>query len=98
MIRPVFGDSYGITSLHEDSSELAGFNVYPNPVNDRIQLQLMSGIKPERLLVRDVAGRILYSGIFTDAIDCSHWTSGQYLISIYYVDGRSANSRFIIAR
>ena len=64
--------------------------IYPNPVNDRVQLALSSDKKQElKVLVYDLAGvlvdrrnLVLNKGNNVFSIDTERWKSGPYVIQL----------------
>jgi hypothetical protein len=98
MIRPVFGESYGITSLPEEFAGVSQVGVYPNPATNRLYFQFDESNPPYSLLIYDLTGRIVYNGNFNSSLECHDWSSGHYFVSFLFNNGRTANSRFIIAR
>ncbi len=57
-------------------------NLFPNPVNDRIQLTY-KGQTPRRIEIMDMSGRIIFHSIWTNAIDTKDFASGTYMIRVY---------------
>ena len=106
-ITEVDAEGY-ITGYSEDSDEAcattkpdaveevtASFNLYPNPVNDKLYIE--TDIEIEDVVVYDVYGR--QQAVDSDkqyplAIDVSDLTSGAYLIKIVTDDGGSIK-RFV---
>lgn len=57
-------------------------NLFPNPVNDRIQLTY-NGQTPTRIEIMDMSGRIIFHSIWTNAIDTKDFAPGTYMIRVY---------------
>lgn len=81
------------------TSETFGFEVYPNPARDRLNIRLQNG-NDAHLYIRDAGGRILHA----QQVDQNHaeintqdFAPGMYLISIHY-EGQVLNKRLIIEK
>ena len=51
--------------------------VYPNPFYDILYLE-----KKERIVVRDILGKIIYSSSNVNLVQTSNWDTGVYFISL----------------
>jgi hypothetical protein len=61
-----------------------GFELYPNPTRDQVQLKWESHA-PARLLIRDMQGRLLYQKALGIAqrdltLSLGHWAQGMYIL------------------
>ncbi|MAZ71970.1 MAG: hypothetical protein CMC70_02375 [Flavobacteriaceae bacterium] len=74
------GDS---TTLSTEDFTAANFSVYPNPVQDRLNIQSTNAV--DAITVYDVLGKVVLSatpGIVSPSIDMSNLTSGAYLVNV----------------
>jgi len=77
------------------ANTLTGLSVFPNPVEDRLQITLNDGQHTTARLF-DVSGRFLFETIFTDNtnIDFTPYASGIYFIEIRNMNG-SVNQKVV---
>jgi hypothetical protein len=68
-----------------DELNTVDFSLFPNPTNDKINIDLSSNIGNYELLIYDLSGRVVYS-VKTDAlnqiIDVANYLPGYYLVKI----------------
>lgn len=79
------GNIYGSCDLRIQENEVIK-QVWPNPTQGYITMQITSSGKPELVEVIDISGRKVFSGSFeTDqvTIDLSYLKPGMYFISLY---------------
>jgi hypothetical protein len=85
--KAVSNDSVSSIIVRPSTSE--GFDVYPNPAGQWVNLRLENAEKEKiRLMIHDAGGRLIlseemepFSGTFTWLIDVSSLPSGAYLVS-----------------
>jgi len=84
----LMGDLVGIT-VYERDPETSLFEIYPNPVNDILNISLTNQnvIKNSKVEISDVSGKIVYSNYFnlmdrTIKIDVSSFAGGIYFIKL----------------
>ena len=67
----------------------ASFNIYPNPVNDRLYIEAETEVK--EVVVYDVYGRqqTTVNGQQTSSIDISNLNSGVYFIKVVTENGEA---------
>ena len=65
--------------------------VFPNPVNNVVNLSLTSNIIPTKIEIVDVNGRIVKSinNTIRNQIDVSELSKGLYLLNIYSIEGKA---------
>lgn len=83
-----------------DSSPSFGFEVFPNPATDYINIITSSPVRWELL---DVTGKTVMTGKMEDSnnatgIDCSALHPGQYLIRVSDEKGNASVRRIVISR
>ena len=81
-------EPYTITIVDDAVEEMtASFNVYPNPVNDRLYIETETEVK--EVVVYDVYGRqqTTVNGQQTSSIDISNLNSGVYFIKVVTENG-----------
>tara|TARA_A100000171_G_scaffold30980_1_gene29287 strand:- start:12141 stop:13016 length:876 start_codon:yes stop_codon:yes gene_type:complete len=69
--------------LNTDDFSSSSFSVYPNPVQDRLNIQ--SVIAVDSVIVYDVLGKVVLTatpGVVSPSVDMSALTSGAYLVNI----------------
>lgn len=73
----------------EEKSETNGIAVYPNPANDRVQIEGLQNLnQPQQLTITDISGAEIYSTEKPDQIiDVSELASGVYYININHSAG-----------
>ena len=90
MIRPLFGDSVilpmAIEEVEVTAPAIVQFDVFPNPANDHIQIQLdehfESGNSMEVAIV-DMYGRMVVSEVSSSGlVDVRHLSDGVYFVKV----------------
>jgi PKD repeat protein len=69
------------------------FSVYPNPVNDYLNIHTADGSKIKQIILTDLAGRIVKEEIFRDKNDyekitCNELARGLYFLTLYTTSGK----------
>jgi len=90
MMRPLFGDTVILQmSIEEDeivTVDLSVFNVYPNPADDVIQIQLNHGgnlISTMEVVILDLYGReVVYDMNSSGAVDIHDLADGIYFVKV----------------
>jgi len=61
-----------------------GFKVFPNPASQNIVIRPNGAYQETKVEVRDVSGRLIYSGKFSSetSISVKNWASGLYYVSL----------------
>jgi hypothetical protein len=88
--------------LHLDRAELLSLHYYPNPVRDKLTVELTAAPNlPVQILLHDVQGRLVYratkenpSGRISASIDLHAYPKGNYLLSVHA--GKENSSKKII--
>ncbi len=83
----------------QESSFGAKFRVYPNPVLDRLQIDLGTYVSGEtRLQITDMLGKTIYAGLIgssgKESIETADWLTGIYRLCI--ADGAKLVARVIV--
>ena len=81
---------YTITIVDDAVEEMtASFNIYPNPVNDRLYIEAETEVK--EVVVYDVYGRqqTTVNGQQTSSIDISNLNSGVYFVKVVTENGET---------
>jgi subtilisin-like proprotein convertase family protein len=111
-VEDVFGedggtiDNFGIEFCYEEtlsvaSNEIAGFSIYPNPSNGRVDLNFgQPAVKNSEIKVFDLNGRVLETfniqeGNIRETIELNNLQSGIYLIQLNALNS-SATKKLII--
>jgi len=66
-----------------NENEITGFEVFPNPTCDKIQVKLPKGFENTLLEIKDICGRTLFSKIpvaSVEEVDLSFLTEGAYIL------------------
>ena len=98
MIRPVFGADLNWSSVSENIDDIK-FEIYPNPADDFIYIDLLGKIKEERILITDLLGRnysVKLSG--DNKIDISTFPEGVYFIRLTENGKTTAAKKIVIQR
>ena len=97
MIRPVFVSDMdpifaGISPIKTDF----GFNVYPNPSNDQLTIDLTN--EKGVYIIYDLNGRVVTQSMIngTSMMDVSSWENGVYIISVEFDNGSLSREKIII--
>jgi len=100
MIRPFVGNAWIPVSITDLQTDYAlNVMVYPNPVNDKIQLSVSNSlIQPDiHIEIYTINGQKIYSGSFTENIDASMYKSGFYILKAYCKSTNQVQvSKFVI--
>jgi len=73
---------------------LLGFNIYPNPAQNQVTIQLQEGIKLNQATIYNTLGQFI-STSKDNIINTSHLSSGMYLLEIETNQGK-ATKQFIV--
>ncbi len=78
--------TYVITAIDENDNAEIRINVYPNPVNDHLNISLEKEVTKEfKIELSDVRGNLLHNRICFDKsteLEMSNYPSGVYLLKI----------------
>lgn len=93
MLRPVFGEQFSIAGIHGPPTANFDFDVYPNPVQDKLNINLNDRFKYGNIHVSiiDMFGKIVRTenNFTAESIDVSQLAQGLYFLKI---TGESASS------
>ena len=85
----LFLDNDGV-GLFESDAKMRPFFCYPNPVDDRFHVSYSPDVKPERVELFDLQGRLLRSqGNPTADIDMGNLPAGTYTVRISLDNGKT---------
>ena len=88
----------------EINSETSSFNVYPNPTNDLLSIEIKSARQSSdnSYIIYDSKGSLIFkkylgkvSDKYYENIDISSWLNGQYIVELT-LDGINSTKKFII--
>lgn len=80
--------------LSSDSFFKNNFSIYPNPVNDMLNISMKNEITINNLSITDLNGRVVSSSDSSTSIDVSSLSSGVYFISVETNEGKGT-SKFV---
>lgn len=81
-------------SLEENENLDEGFNLYPNPANENIQLK--SSAELEKILILDYSGKIVQEVVGTSKIlSISNLSKGIYFVQVVTSKGNVLRKRFV---
>ena len=89
------GDIVLISGINEESN--ATFNLYPNPVNDVLNIQSSKNIT--QMIITDMQGKIvsnLNSNQNIVQVNTASFLPGLYLLQLINEDGTTGTRRFIV--
>ncbi|MEL6845104.1 MAG: T9SS type A sorting domain-containing protein, partial [Bacteroidota bacterium] len=82
-------DSSNCTTSIEDKLPLGSVNIYPNPVQDLVTIELSQAIRSEiaLLTIHDLTGREIYRAEWESIqdrqnVDTHKWDSGLYILTL----------------
>ncbi len=98
MMRPVFGDSYNVSSV-EENTIAENFSLYPNPANDRVTIVLPAGHEKYNVRMLDLSGREVAGMQQLNAdgsMDVSSLSAGMYLVQLFTEEGELQGTQRLI--
>ncbi|MCK4661956.1 MAG: PKD domain-containing protein, partial [Bacteroidales bacterium] len=88
----------GITGIPNTTNKISpNISLYPNPVNDKLFIEIPNGIENAQVEIMNIAGQIILSQNFTNNkfyINTTELIQGLYIASII-IDGKRTNLKFI---
>ncbi|MEO6189905.1 MAG: T9SS type A sorting domain-containing protein, partial [Saprospiraceae bacterium] len=86
-----------------NSDRAINWNIYPNPANNEITVDLKeSGFKNFQLVIKDIQGQVVYSKIYLDdsliQLDVSGLSEGIYFLEVVDYKKGSAQKKFVKSR
>ena len=82
-------------TLKNENFDKSNFSIYPNPVNDVLNIQNKANLPIEKLLIFDVFGKKILQKISNfNQIDIQNVPSGLYFLEIT-IDGKTSRNKFI---
>lgn len=97
MIRPVVGASYYI-GVDEFESPRPNVQLYPNPVNNLLNINISEDTEIVQTCIYDLLGRQLYQSGFEAAIPVADLVEGMYFIRFTTAQGQVITQKFIIKK
>lgn len=94
MIRPSFIYERDHSVGLEEDVQTAKLSLYPNPANSILHLNTELELTSYSMVVMDIAGKVIYSGIAQKQIDVSSYLEGVYLIKLVH----QTNGNFKVAK
>lgn len=85
----------GVTTLINNKKSIKNLRIYPNPVGDFVNFQLL---KKGEIIIIDMSGNVLMKreGIVGEnRVNIQKWNRGMYIIRISYEDGKESSSKMI---
>ena len=79
------GTLLSVTSLGITKNTLLSFEMYPNPVSDKLNIQLPTGIEKAEVSIFDYRGRLILSKTISSnntSIDVQKISKGIYVIRV----------------
>lgn len=75
-------------NIPERGSGFSKLILYPNPVNDHLNIVTCGNSQLKKLQIQDTNGNLLYEGCFTQSnlIHLNGWPTGMYIISVFIDD------------
>ncbi|MBN2275339.1 MAG: T9SS type A sorting domain-containing protein [Bacteroidales bacterium] len=100
MMRPVFSTRETASDIADFSSAKEILKVFPNPVNERLQIILSEKAMAEggRIQIYDITGHQVLAETLKHALAVSHLKSGIYILKITLQSGETLTSKLIISR
>ncbi|MFM7105528.1 MAG: T9SS type A sorting domain-containing protein, partial [Flavobacteriales bacterium] len=87
-----------LVGLNENSSN-DGLSIYPNPVLDRLTINIPSNLVNSNVVIRDQFGKTVYSSYCSKSsimnIDCNGFASGVYMVDVFNPTSRFTE-KFIV--
>lgn len=87
-----------LTTSKEIINQKIIVNVYPNPSNDKITIEILNGIKPKSIVIQDVLGKTLIQikpNKPTNEVNISMLSSGVYFANIEAIDGNKIVKKIV---
>lgn len=99
----VYSNVASVSMVSVAENKAVGFNVYPVPASDRINIQLGENAKDKTdVVITDLTGRIIYTnqfdGSFTGqvlTINSSDFAEGLYLLNVFSANSKSTSKIMI---
>jgi len=91
-----------IVSVEEQNTAGVNVNVFPNPTQDRVNINLVNNLKDLQMDLFDMTGKLLQARRIGAAennvqVDMTNYARANYLLRIYAVDG-SVNNTYKIEK
>ena len=97
MIRPIFGKRISVVGVDQISNHASDFEIYPNPANDHITVNLFSE-KNSTIQIIDLLGQVKYEEVINGqkSISTQNFSKGIYFLRVIYSNNFSSVKKFII--
>lgn len=88
----------GLVSVDEITNSQRKINIYPNPANDHLTVEISSGLKVNRIRIIDVLGTTVRKFAGTESrLDIKGLRRGTY-IALFTIDGTILSKKFVVDR
>lgn len=97
-LRGIFNGAECAVGVEDDQDVTVNWNVFPNPSNGEVNLEVKGSVTSVQFTVTDLSGRVLRSGGLQGnqgRIDLSDCAAGSYLVSLT-VNGASAGVKKLV--
>ncbi|MBI4930135.1 MAG: T9SS type A sorting domain-containing protein [Bacteroidetes bacterium] len=107
MIRPVFGTTKGLLTVHNEEPLTSSFTIYPNPTSGKFRIQsdnnsfLKSIEENYHLTVFSIDGQMVHEetiSSFSSEIDISNLREGLYFVRVENKNGLALNQKFVLTK
>ena len=97
MMRPIFGKRISVVGVDQISNHTSDFEIYPNPANDHITVNLFSE-KKSTIQIIDLLGQVKYEEVINGqkSISTQNFSKGIYFLRVIYSNNFSSVKKFII--
>ena len=86
----------GLDFVEEGSIEIRPYAYYPNPTQDQLRLQYSPDVKPARIELYDLQGRLVRSQSHgLESVEMQGLSAGQYLMKVTLEDGKSYTDKVV---
>jgi hypothetical protein len=86
----------GTVGINESGIEVRPYCFYPNPAKDQLHLQYSPDVKPARIELYDLHGRLVRSQCHSlESVEMQGLSAGQYLMKVTLEDGKSYTDKVV---
>lgn len=82
-----------VAGIEDEREDAVGFNIYPNPVSDVLQVQISSTDRVD-YEVYDISGKLILAGVTTGSVNVGALENGIYVLRLFSGSGHSTQ-RFV---
>ena len=85
-----------INAIGDNGMKVRPYTYYPNPAQDQLRLQYSPDVKPARIELYDLQGRLVYLQSHSlESVEMQGLTAGQYLMKVSLEDGKSYTDKLV---